>query len=106
MKARGWSSNLVGGSRPAPRGFGFFGIAVDLTEEGMNHIDDIIKLVFQYFNMLREVGPQLWIHDERKDILNMHFRFKDKESPSSYISNVVHNIQVKIIFYLCLVILR
>lgn len=47
LKARGWSSNLVGGPRPAARGFGFFGIAVDLTEEGMNHIDDIVTLVFQ-----------------------------------------------------------
>lgn len=47
LKARGWSSSLVAGTKPTPRGFGFFGVAVDLTEDGMKHIDDIVKLVFQ-----------------------------------------------------------
>lgn len=47
LKARGWSNSLVAGSRPSPRGFGFFGVAVDLTEEGMNHTDEIVQLVFQ-----------------------------------------------------------
>ncbi|GLV31928.1 Insulin degrading metalloproteinase [Carabus blaptoides fortunei] len=92
LKAKGWSSSLVGGNRSAPRGFGFFGISMDLTEEGMNHIDDIITLVFQCFNMLRKMGPQKWIYEEHRDICNMHFRFKDKESPSQYISTVVQSI--------------
>lgn len=47
LKARGWSNQLVAGIRPAARGMGFFGISVDLTEEGIDHINDIIKLVFQ-----------------------------------------------------------
>lgn len=47
LKARGWSNSLVAGSRPAARGIGFFGISLDLTEEGMFHINDIVKLVFQ-----------------------------------------------------------
>lgn len=47
LKARGWSNNLIAGNRPASRGFGFFGISVDLTEEGLKHIDDIIELIFQ-----------------------------------------------------------
>lgn len=47
LKARSWSNNLVAGSRPAPRGVGFFGVAVDLTEEGIEHVNDIVKLVFQ-----------------------------------------------------------
>lgn len=47
LKARGWCNNLVAGNRPAPRGLGFFGISVDLTEEGINHTDEIIELIFQ-----------------------------------------------------------
>lgn len=47
LKSRGWSNSLVAGARPTPRGFGFFTVAVDLTEEGMKHTDEIIKLVFQ-----------------------------------------------------------
>lgn len=47
LKSRGWSNSLVAGARPTPRGFSFFTIAVDLTEEGMDHTDEIIQLVFQ-----------------------------------------------------------
>lgn len=37
----------MGGARTGARGFGFFGINVDLTEEGIEHVDDVVKLVFQ-----------------------------------------------------------
>ncbi|XP_018580177.1 insulin-degrading enzyme [Anoplophora glabripennis] len=93
LKARGWSSNLVAGSKPAPRGFGFFGVGVDLTEEGIKHVDDIVKLIFQYLNMLKKEGPKKWVQDENRDIGQMIFRFKDKESPRGYISSLVHNLQ-------------
>lgn len=49
LKARGWSNSLVAGHRPSPRGIGFFAVAVDLTEEGMDHVDEIVELVFQVF---------------------------------------------------------
>ncbi|RZC37709.1 insulin-degrading enzyme, partial [Asbolus verrucosus] len=94
LKARGWSNNLVAGSRPAPRGMGFFGVTVDLTEDGIEHINDIVELIFQYINMLKTQGPQKWVQDENRDIGSMLFRFKDKESPRSYISGLVHTLQI------------
>lgn len=92
LKTKGWCNSLVGGARTGARGFGFFGINVDLTEEGIERVDDIVKLVFQYVNMLKHDGPKEWIFQEYKDILSMNFRFKDKESPRSYVSNMVHNL--------------
>ncbi|XP_021926557.1 insulin-degrading enzyme isoform X2 [Zootermopsis nevadensis] len=92
LRTKGWCNSLVGGARTGSRGFGFFGINVDLTEEGIEHVDDIVKLVFQYVNMLKQDGPKEWIFQEYKDIISMHFRFKDKESPRSYVSNIVHNL--------------
>jgi insulysin len=44
--------------------------------------------------MLKRDGPKEWIFREYKDIVSMHFRFKDKESPRSYVSNTVHNLLV------------
>nr|XP_022903817.1 insulin-degrading enzyme [Onthophagus taurus] len=93
LKERGWSNSLVAGNKPAPRGMGFFGISVDLTEEGIKHIDDIITLIFQYIKMLKDAGPLLWIQEEQRDISAMTFRFKDKESPRSYIVGLVNNLQ-------------
>lgn len=37
----------MAGTRSSQRGFAFFAIGVDLTEEGIDHIDDIVKLIFQ-----------------------------------------------------------
>jgi insulysin len=48
----------------------------------------------QYVNMLKRDGPKEWIFQEYKDIGSMHFRFKDKESPRSYVSDTVHNLHV------------
>lgn len=47
LKAKGWCNNLVAGSRTGAKGFAFFNINVDLTEEGMEKIDEIVTLVFQ-----------------------------------------------------------
>lgn len=52
--------------------------------------------MFQYLNMLKDVGPQKWVQDENKNIGQMIFRFKDKESPRNYISTLVHSLQVSI----------
>ncbi|XP_050296511.1 insulin-degrading enzyme [Anthonomus grandis grandis] len=93
LKARGWSNQLVAGQRTNSRGFSLFGVNVDITEEGMKHINDIVTLTFQYLNMLKKETPQQWVQDENRDIANMVFRFKDKESPRSYISNIVNYLQ-------------
>lgn len=85
LKHRGWVNTLVGGQRSGSKGFGFFVVNVDLTEEGLAHVDDIIMLVFQYLAMLRDQGPQEWVHEECKDLNAMQFRFKDKERPQSYV---------------------
>lgn len=92
LKAKGWCNNLVAGSRTGAKGFAFFNINVDLTEEGMEKIDEIVTLVFQYLNLLRETGPQKWIFEEYQQTLKTAYRFKDKENPRSYVSRVVHNL--------------
>jgi len=85
LKSRGWVNTLVGGQKSGAKGFGFFVVNVDLTEEGIEHIDDIIMLVFQYLEMLRKEGAQKWVFDECRDLNSMQFRFKDKERPQMYV---------------------
>lgn len=84
----------MGGHSTSARGFGFFDVMVDLTEEGFDHVDDIIKLVFQYINMLRKNEPKKWIFEEYCNLNEMQFRFKDKENPLALVSSVVHSMQV------------
>jgi len=57
-------------------------------------MDDILKLIFQYLNLLKKTGPQKWIFDEYCRLNEMQFRFKDKENPLHLVSNVVHSMLV------------
>lgn len=47
LKRRGWSNNLLAGHTTSGRGFGFFDITVDLTQEGLENVDEISKIIFQ-----------------------------------------------------------
>ncbi|XP_068625858.1 insulin-degrading enzyme [Battus philenor] len=93
LKARGWCNSLVGGTRIGARGFGFFGVQVDLTEDGVEHIDDIVNLVFQYISMLRVQGPQRWVWDEQRELLSTDFIFKDVQEPRGFVVGHVHLLQ-------------
>ncbi|XP_076044547.1 insulin degrading metalloproteinase isoform X2 [Oratosquilla oratoria] len=85
LKAQGWVNSLVGGQKTGAKGFSFFVVNVDLTEEGIEHVESIVTAVFQYFNMLRKEGPQEWVFEECRDLNAMTFRFKDKERPQTYV---------------------
>uniref|UniRef100_A0AAV2JN19 RRM domain-containing protein n=1 Tax=Knipowitschia caucasica TaxID=637954 RepID=A0AAV2JN19_KNICA len=88
LKSKGWVNTLVGGQKEGAKGFMFFIINVDLTEEGLLHVEDIIFHMFQYIQKLRTEGPQEWVFDECKDLNKVAFRFKDKERPRGYTSKV------------------
>lgn len=85
----------MAGHSTSARGFGFFDIMVDLTQEGFENIDDIIKIIFQYINLIRDKGPQKQIFEEYCNINEMQFRFKDKENPVSMVTGVVNAMQVR-----------
>jgi insulysin len=88
LKNRGWVNELVGGQHGGAKGFMFFGVNVDLTEEGIEHVDDIVTLIFQYLNLMRKEGPHEWIFRECQDLSAMSFRFKDKERPTTYTCHI------------------
>lgn len=88
LKSKGWVNSLVAGPKGGARGFNFFIIQVDLTEDGQEHINDIMICMFSYIKLLKDTGTQSWIQDELKQLLEIDFMFKDKEKPSSYVSNI------------------
>ncbi|KAL5021570.1 hypothetical protein ScPMuIL_000725 [Solemya velum] len=88
LKNRGWVNTLIGGQKHGAKGFMFFVVNVDLSEDGLEHVDDIVTLMYQYINMLREKGIQDWIFKECQDLSAMTFRFKDKEKPRGYTTHV------------------
>ena len=76
LKRRGWCNSLYAGGRREARGFQFFNITLDLSEEGGEKCDEIVTLVYQYLNMLRREKPAEWIYDELNNLGKISFNFK------------------------------
>ena len=82
LKSEGWvisfSANI---EFESALGFSLMSIDVELTEDGMGHTNNIIIMVFQYLNMLREQGPRKWIWDECVKLADITFTFQGNLYP-------------------------
>ena len=96
LKRKGWCNSLYAGGRKEARGFQFFNITLDLSEEGGEKIDEIIELVYQYLNMLRKEKPSEWIYNELNNLGKISFNFKYKEKPINFVSSVVSDMHLPI----------
>lgn len=84
LKRHGWANALSAGASPNSRGYAFFEVSVELTEEGLLHVEDIILRIFQYLQMLRREGPQAWIWRENQRLEEIAFKFMEKTPPSTF----------------------
>lgn len=94
LKAKGWCNGLYSGPKTGARGFQFYTINLDLTEEGVSHSHEILKLCFQYLNLLRSEGVRKWINDELTTLGKINFDYKDKEKPISYVTTISGDMHV------------
>ena len=53
LKAQGLAHHLVAGKKTLARGFSFFVITVQMTEEGERRMEEVVKSVFQYIQLIR-----------------------------------------------------
>lgn len=61
---------------------------MDLTHLGVDHVDEIVTIIFQYLNMLRKEGSKKWIFDECSILKDITFDYKEKEKPRDYVSTL------------------
>eukprot|EP01016_Furgasonia_blochmanni_P029771 TRINITY_DN31188_c0_g1_i2.p1 TRINITY_DN31188_c0_g1~~TRINITY_DN31188_c0_g1_i2.p1 ORF type:complete len:255 (+),score=21.14 TRINITY_DN31188_c0_g1_i2:64-828(+) len=66
-------------------------INITLTSKGVEQYERVCGLVFAYLKMIRERGPQEWFFQEVKTIVELQFRFQDKEEPIEHVSDLAEN---------------
>ncbi|KAJ3205957.1 Insulinase (Peptidase M16), partial [Dinochytrium kinnereticum] len=93
LRAKGWANGLSSSVAHAGKHFDFFKVSVELTDDGMEHWQSIVILIFQYIEMLRRCGVQEWIYNECKTMAQLTFRFQEKFSPSDFTSWASQNMQ-------------
>ncbi|GBB86466.1 hypothetical protein RclHR1_01290010 [Rhizophagus clarus] len=87
LKKKGWV-NFLYASYQENIGFGFFVVLLELTESGLANYEDVVVHVFQYIEMLKQVGVQEWIYHEIKKLREISFRFREKYLPIRYTINL------------------
>ena len=93
IKAKGWATGLSAGPMTICPGAGSFHIAIRLTKEGLSSYQEVLKAVFQYIALMKEIKPQKWIVDEIKGMAEVDFRFKQKVPASSFTSSLSSTMQ-------------
>lgn len=88
IKNKGWANSLSCGGYPVCPGTAFMHIAVGLTEVGLEHYKEVLKVIFQYISLLKEAPPQRWIFDEQKGMADVDFKFTQKAPASKFTSHI------------------
>lgn len=69
--------------------FSLFRFTIDLTEDGLDHLDDVLEAVFSYLRFLKISGPNQQLFEEIQNTKANSFRFASERSPGS---NVLYSV--------------
>ncbi|KAJ2684795.1 metalloprotease [Coemansia spiralis] len=84
LKQKGWATSLGAYTNVGQdKGFGEFSVSIGTTPEGLEHYEDILKVVFAYVRMLVSSGPQEWVHSELSFQAKNGFDYKKKSGAVS-----------------------
>ncbi len=93
LRAKGWANGLAAGAGFSYPDVATFTVSVGLTEAGVDHIDDITGLMFQFIGVTRRDGIEEWMFDELRVMAELAFRYQEQGDPQSYVSSMARRLQ-------------
>ncbi|CAN1125048.1 Insulin-degrading enzyme-like 1, peroxisomal [Linum perenne] len=93
LKTLGWATGLSAGEGDSTKEFSFFEVAIDLTNAGHDHMQDVVGLLFRYIQLLQQSGVCKWIFDELAAVCQTEFHYQDKIPPIDYTVRIASNMQ-------------
>ena len=94
LKEKGWALTLASGNESSNSDFDLFSIELELTEEGFEHYNEVVTLIFQYIAMLKREGPQEWIFKEMKVVSDFTFRCLPNKKPFNWTLKMAESMQL------------
>ncbi|TKR69938.1 hypothetical protein L596_022023 [Steinernema carpocapsae] len=83
LKKRGWVNAREyanGWIHSKARGIAFLTATISLTDEGLQHVEEIIELFFHLVGSIKASGVQQWLHDELANIGKIKFSYSEQNS--------------------------
>jgi len=93
LRNRGWVNGLAAGGGMSYPDNATFSINLSLTEEGVNRVDDITALVFEFIELATEEGIQQWLFDEQRAMADIAFMFQEPGGPVGTASGMSRRLQ-------------
>ncbi|MEY4640157.1 MAG: hypothetical protein RLZZ227_151 [Pseudomonadota bacterium] len=93
LRTKGWANGLSAGGGLSYPDVSTFTVSVALTEAGVEHVDDISALLFQFIDLTRREGIEPWIFDELRVMADLAFRYQEPGDPVSYVSSMSRMLQ-------------
>lgn len=94
LRDKGWVSSFTAGAAPNQYGnYGTFYVNIELTDLGMQHREEIVALVMQYIDLIREEGVDQKYFNEIRTSLQNQFTFLEKGDEFGYVSNLAAAMQ-------------
>lgn len=95
LKINGWATDLSagigdGGFERSSTGY-MFNVTIYLTDSGLEKVEEVVGLLYQYVKMLRNISPQEWVFKELQAMTNMEFKFVEEDHPDDYVVNLATN---------------
>lgn len=90
LKQQDWAEQLSAGAGFEDASGATFNVAISLTEAGLQHRDEVVKLLFQTIARIKEEGIQDWLFNEQSELLATRFRFQEKSKPINYASGLAN----------------
>ena len=96
LKAKSWANSLSAGVYETSSAFAALSVGIELTETGLQHMPEVVELVFAYIALISASSGEQWraVYEEEKAIHAMNFAFKSKESPMNYTSRLANDMHV------------
>ncbi|EKU21330.1 insulysin [Nannochloropsis gaditana CCMP526] len=88
LNSQGWIESLSAGSSVKTADMDMFKVSLSLTQAGMEHIEEIVGLVYQYLKLLRSSPVDRKVFEELKTMSEIKFLFREKENAVDFASGI------------------
>ena len=86
LKEQGLIDSLAAYTSDVPGEFSEFSVRMELTPKGLEQVDEISAIVFDYLDMIRREGVLERLYDEGKQIAELGFRYQEDRNPQQTVS--------------------
>lgn len=93
LKDKGWITGLSAGGGASGSNYREFNISVQLTEIGLDYVQEITQAVFQYIGLIKSHGMDKWRYLEKQAVLESAFRYQEPTRSLEMVSHLVINMQ-------------